>query len=159
MIGHSTTIPPLYSDMQHGLVRCFVEATQKEYESGTQTEYSYHHININKKAGYKAIVAAIVHSQYTIDDEIAMSKDKAYNLQKKLAKEHADYLAFAENAKIVAHAVCGDYAQEVLTKKSVNDLDEIAEALDVPLVYDNYSNALKAEKVKLILQRIAMTEE
>lgn len=160
MTGKSNTIPPLYSEIQKGLISCFVEAEQREDETGeTRTEYSYHHVNINRRAGYGSIVSAIIHSKYTIDDEISLIKDKSHNLSKKTVKEHSDYLAFVDKAKIVAHAVLGNITQAVLAKRTVDDIDEIADALDVPLVYDNYSNALKAEKVKLILQRISMTEE
>jgi len=154
----NTTIPPLYSDIQYGLVRCFIEAGQRGDETGTHTEYSYHHINVNKKAGYGAVVSAIIHSEYSIDAEISLGKDKTYKLNKKTDKEHSGYLSFCEKAKIVAHAILGDYSEDVLQTLIVADLDEIAEALDVELVYPNYSGALKSVKIQKIEDRIQESE-
>lgn len=158
MIGKSNTVPPLYSDTQRGLIRCFVEAEQKEDEMGTRTGYSYYHINVNKKARYGAIVAAIIHSEYSMNDEIAMGKDKAYGLKKKLDQEHSDYLSFADKAKIVAHAVLGDYTNDTLKDVKVAELDEIADALDVALVSPKYGEGKKSEKIAMILNRISMEE-
>ena len=118
-----------------------------------RTEYSYHHINVNIKAGYDEIVSAIIHSGYSLDAEISFGKDKAYELNKKSDTERSGYLAFCEKAKIDAHAVVGGYTDDVLKKLSNPELDEIADALDVELLDPSYSSALKSGKIQKILGR------
>jgi|GEM_PF-2335813 len=152
MKGNSKHILPLYDTIQGGLVIFDIEKVQKDDE----LSYNYRHVNVNKKAGYDAVVSAIIHSEYSLDAEVALCKDKSHKLNKKSDKEHSDYLALCEKAKIVAHAVCGDYTEDVLKTKSVPDLDEIAAALDVELVDPSYSTALKPAKRNKIMSRITV---
>ena len=149
MKGNSKHIPPLYQSIQGGLVIFDIDKIEKDDD----VSYDYRHVNINKKAGYDAVVSAIIHSEYSIDAEISFGKDKSYKLNKKTDKENTDYLAFCEKAKIVAHAVVGDYTQEVLSLKKLDELDEIADALDVELLDPSYSSALKSGKIQKILGR------
>ena len=155
MKGNSNLIPSLYDKIQGGLVTFDIEEVQKDDE----TSYNYRHVNINKKAGYNAVVAVIIHSEYSIDAEMALGKDQSYKLGKKPDKEHTDYLAFCDKAKIVAHAVLGDYTDNVLKTKSVSELDEIADALDVELVDPDYNAVLKTEKINKIMSRMAASKQ
>lgn len=63
----------------------------------TETYYSYAYANAKPSDGYAELVRAIIHSQYTHDDEIALINNQADEPEK-----YAAYQAFRQVAKGLA---------------------------------------------------------
>ena len=68
----------------------------------TETYYSYAYANAKPSDGYAELVRAIIHSQYSHDDEIALINNQADEPEK-----YADYQAFRQLAKDLANGYEG----------------------------------------------------
>jgi len=68
----------------------------------TETYYSYAYANAKPSDGYAELVRAIIHSQYSHDDEIALINNQADEPEK-----YAAYQAFRQLAKDLANGYEG----------------------------------------------------
>jgi hypothetical protein len=76
--------------------------TREDMDGETETYYSYAYANAKPTDGYAELVRAIIHSQYTYDDEIALINNKEDEPEK-----YADYQAFRQVAKDLANGYEG----------------------------------------------------
>lgn len=125
-----------------------LEEVVVETELGeTETFYRYHEAIVPRSAVRDEIITAIIRTQYSLDQELAMVNNVGIeNLEAEHLQEYATFQEFRCEAKQLADIAVMSRAD--LADKTVAELDDIAQGIDIAVRTDGYYGLLKQDKIE-----------
>jgi hypothetical protein len=131
-----------------------LEEVVVETELGeTETFYRYYEAVVPRAASRDEIITAIIRTQYSLNEELSMVNNVGVeNPEAEHLQEYATFQEFRCEAKQLADIAVMSRAD--LADKTVAELDDIAQGIDIAVRTDGYYGLLKQDKIELLNNQI-----
>jgi hypothetical protein len=146
----SKNCPKVITLLRHKRIAFNLEEVSRQTEEGvSEIFYRYDEVIVSRSATRDEMISAIIRTRYSLDEELALVN----NINKQLPTtedeaEYAEFQQFREFAKQLADVVI--LKPEDLPGKTVAQLDDIAQIIDIAARTDGYYELLKNDKVEML---------
>jgi hypothetical protein len=147
----SDTLPAVRHENLRTALFCYdLRRVEVPEPDGVKQGYEYTQTEVPKFADYGTVISCIIRERYSMNDEIALLNNVSIDSPSAVhLAEFAEYQAYRAKAKSLARIFIIRARQE-LEAKTVAELTDIGQLLDMAERTDGFSAAVKAEKIDML---------